>query len=215
MHRLVVTAASVSLLSGCFTEIRASSRAFLTSDDSQLTISASVAESERAVVQVLSRRGFLVFDEQLSTDGTVRLTFKSDATKTFAAQRNRFVDSEVADTVGSVLYAHFEQVGERTVVTFLGKPTLGGQPVCSAQDEAFRVGCKTTTRPQWWSGLAAVTGREEAEAIQGARLHLKLEWPEVVLGNTTLTASSRGCGPAGAPWVYPSADQGPCPTVAP
>src|SRR6185295_3866807 len=82
-----------------------------------------------------------------------------------------------SNAVGSVFYAHLAPADGQTRIHLLGKPTGDGNETCSDLDaDPFLVPdkCSEMVTGVLWPGRVQMTGREEAEVIQGIDIELEL-----------------------------------------
>ncbi len=174
---------ALNVLSGCMAEIRTSSRAELSLADSQLTLPVSQQESERVISESFAKRGFPIVDRRVLRDSASLLTFKGSRASITTVSGNAYYVGSSTEQIGSVFYARFHPQGEQTQVSFLGKPTVSGKTVCSDQDLEFGVKCDSVSTGYVWTGRQQATGREEAEAIRGLTLELKMAGPNTGLSH--------------------------------
>jgi hypothetical protein len=137
--------------------LRGSAFAFLTPKGGTLSVEAKPEVVEAAVELLLAQRGAAQVDREVVPSGAVVLSFKGPRG-----------ESVQGLALGSFYAVRVATAPPGTEVAVLGKPTVGGQELCSPEDvmvEEARHGCQDVVVPQNWEGRAQVTGREEALVV--------------------------------------------------
>lgn len=165
-HALVVALAAITA-SSCFQQIRASSR-------NLVHVSNAPDETEKKVTELFDKRGFHLVERR----GDL-LVFKG--VRTSATTTQSLGDTPLwpvsttwseSEAIGSIFYAKLMPSDEGTKVLLYGKPTVSGSEACSPQDQELGIVCQELERPYNWAGPRSVTGKDEAEVIQGIALEL-------------------------------------------
>ncbi|HYV49801.1 MAG TPA: hypothetical protein VFA20_33325 [Myxococcaceae bacterium] len=190
-------------LTGC-TTLRISSRDHLTESGSSLMTSLSPDEASRGLVEQFGKRGYPLLDRRQVSGAETVLKFKgSRATITHVSR-----GSGGTAVVGSVFYARIATGSGQSRIALLGKPTLNGDEVCSDWDAD-----RSLTVDPCESRIFSVdpsrnemTGREEAEVIQGVTVELEVNGTAMRPPGPYLVSEVGTPQHASAP----AAPQGPC-----
>jgi len=169
----LIAVVGVVLSSGC-ASVRTSSSDHLAPRDSEVFLQGGPEDAARRITEVLSKRGLNVTERQLQKDGSSVYTFKghrADLTTVAGAGDGGVYGS--TNSVGSFIFARFEQQEDVTRVSLLGKPAIDGKVVCSDAAPAWVPGCTSHVYTGvLWHGRARMTGKDEAEVIRGVILEL-------------------------------------------
>jgi len=162
------------LTTGCFSEIRASSREQPLGARSKMTLDASPEDGCKLLVESFTKRGFQLVDRSTPSSGGVQCIFKGGRTDYTTVSGNRYGTYGSTNKIGSIFYARLKPVAEgKTRLSLFGKPTLDGNPVCSDFDQSYGVTCHAPVSAGIaWPGRNQMTGNEEAETIRSVILEL-------------------------------------------
>ncbi len=183
MNRHLLVALVALTTSGCFQQIRASSR-------NLIRVSIAPDETEKRVTELFDKRGFHIVDRK--GDLLVFKGIRTSATTTQSLSGMRIWSGSTwsdSEAIGSVFYALLMPSDEGTKVLLYGKPTVSGGEACSPQDQELGLVCEELERPINWAGTRSVTGQDEAEVIQGITLELGAT---VVIDAATAAAAAAG-----------------------
>jgi hypothetical protein len=149
------------ICSGCV-QMGASSRGLM-------TVPLPVAEAEPQLIAQFDKRGFHLVERT-----PTGLTFKGIRTNATSVYERPLAGRVTqSETIGSIFYARLTPDADGSSLLLYGKPTVAGQPVCSAPDAEFGVACTPLERRgPTWAGESSITGREEDETIKGVSLEL-------------------------------------------
>jgi hypothetical protein len=173
MAQLHVTVLVAAAVAGCvpMTQINASSRSYLGSEQSGAVTTHSVGDTAREVTRLFEVRGFAMVDQHVDApDGELRLKF-AKGNRALAAQKDDGQPIGAAD-VGSVFYAWVKPAPGGSTLSVLGKPTLAGVEPCT--NDGVILMCEPfTAAPSFASTY--LSGHAEAEIAHGVLSQLALE----------------------------------------
>jgi hypothetical protein len=173
MKKWFLVAVSLLCASSCaVVRVNASSRTVLSASGSTLVSSLTPREMGKALVDQFAKRGFTLLDRRGASDDDITLKFTG--TRTITDQNTNRRRSTV---IGSVFYARIVTSGGQSQAYLVGKPMRDGRELCGAEEANSAVVMDACQPFDTFAGLESslhVTGREEAETIQGIAVELEL-----------------------------------------
>jgi len=166
----LLIAACALALTGCVSEVTASSRTFLPTSQSGATSAHAPVEAAREVTRLFGVRGFALADQHAIDGGGFALKL-TKSNRGIAADKgdDQYVGS---NDVGSAFYVWVVPAASGSMITMVGKPTLNGAEPCSK--EVPELACSgVSANPDFASSF--MSGKAEADVVHGVVSELALE----------------------------------------
>jgi hypothetical protein len=168
-HPLVVVACALAL-TGCMTEVTASSRSYLLASQSGAVSAHTPLDAAREVTRLFGVRGFALADQHALTTGGFELKLtKSD--RAIAATKDEDANVGSRD-IGSVFYVWVAPDATGSAIMMVGKPTLNGAEPCTK--ETPQLACQQVTADPTFASTF-MSGKAEADVVHGVLSELALE----------------------------------------
>jgi hypothetical protein len=173
-----ILALTVVFLSACtaMKPIDGTARKFLTQAGATIAFDKPMTDILAAVQVYMTDRGYQEFKRSDVSENNHVIFFKGER----QSRRGNNGSSFVSDGIGSWFAVRFVTEGNKTTLSFYGKPTIDGKEACGDGDKDLKdtgYACTPYEQRADWPGHQLVEGREETQVISTVIARLGERWP--------------------------------------